>query len=70
MKPNTTTQMLTVDELALRLAVGANTVRCLVRDNRIPHLRVGKSLRFIWEEVVAALRPSSAMIENGHEVCA
>ena len=51
-----TERMLTVDELARRLAVGAERVRELARTGAIPSMRVGKTLRFDWAEVRDALR--------------
>lgn len=49
--------LLTTAELAARLNVCEDTVRAMVRDGRIPALRLGvNTLRFDWEEVTKALR--------------
>jgi excisionase family DNA binding protein len=54
-------KMLTVAELARRLDVGQEKVRELARDGRIPFLRVGKTMRFEWAAVRAALGDGGAV---------
>lgn len=53
-------KLLTVDELARRLDIGAPKVRQLARAARIPFLSIGRnSLRFEFDKVVEALRAQS-----------
>ena len=48
--------VLTRVELARALDVGHDTIGRLVREGRIPYLRVGRQLRFILDDVLTALR--------------
>ena len=49
--------LLTTEQLARRLYVGAKMVREMERTGRIPSIRMGPStVRYDYEEVVAALR--------------
>lgn len=52
---------LTVRQLARALQLHHQTVYAMARDGRLPHLRVGGSLRFRLEDVEAALRPAPAV---------
>jgi len=44
-----------IDEIAQHLGVSAPTIRRMVKAGTIPHLRVGKSLRFVVPDVIASL---------------
>jgi excisionase family DNA binding protein len=44
-----------IDEIAQHLGVSVPTVRRLVKDEKIPYLRMGKALRFVPGDVVASL---------------
>ena len=44
-----------IDEIARLLGVSVNTVRRLVKDEKIPYLRVSKGLRFVPTDVFASL---------------
>jgi excisionase family DNA binding protein len=46
--------LLSVTEMAAKLGLNAETVRRLVRSNKLPHLRVGKSIRFRLSDVATA----------------
>lgn len=48
--------LLTVKELARRLATHENQLYKLVRSGKIPALKMGRALRFQWDEVINALR--------------
>jgi excisionase family DNA binding protein len=48
-------------ELAAKLGVGDTTLEALAQRGAIPHVRIGKALRFSAAEVLAALRAR----ENG-----
>jgi len=45
-----------IDEIAEFLGVSTSTVRRMVKAGEIPHLRMGKALRFVPAEVLAALQ--------------
>ncbi len=47
-----------VSELARRLSVRVTWVHDQVQTRRLPAYRVGRQLRFKWEEVLAALKPA------------
>lgn len=55
-----TERLLTVDEVAERLAVHPNTVRRLVERREIRPVRVGRLLRFTPEDLDAYLAKASA----------
>jgi len=44
-----------IDEIARILGVSVQTVRRLVKDEKIPFLRMGKALRFVPADVLASL---------------
>jgi excisionase family DNA binding protein len=48
--------MLTVEDLAEQLGVSVPTVRRMVARGQVPHVRVGRQIRFRAEDVVASLR--------------
>lgn len=52
-------KLLTAEELALLLGIGAPQVRKLTRENSIPHHRVGGAIRYDYEAV------KTATITNG-----
>jgi excisionase family DNA binding protein len=56
-------KMLTVAELAVRLATSAQTVYRLAESGRIPYVRLGRQLRFDERQVLDALaaKPSVAV---------
>lgn len=47
-------KLLTAEELALLLGIGAPQVRKLTRENSIPHHRVGGAIRYDYEAVKRA----------------
>ena len=47
-----------IDEIARILDVSPRTVRRLIESDAIPHMRVGKQLRFVVEDVLAAMQRS------------
>ncbi len=51
-------QIVDLDEIARMLNVSPRTVRRLVEADGIPHLRVGKQLRFVVADVLAAVNMS------------
>ena len=51
-----TDTLLTAKELARRLGTHANQLYKLVRDGKIPAIKVGRALRFQWDEVIDTLR--------------
>ena len=53
MTGDSSTRLLTIDEVRSRLNVSISTVRRLVRDAKLPAYRVGGRLRFKPEEVAA-----------------
>lgn len=44
-----------IEQIAQHLGVSVQTVRRLVRDGKIPYLRMGKALRFVPTDVIASL---------------
>lgn len=48
-----------IEELAGVLGVSTKTIRRLVKANEIPHLRMGKALRFVAADVIASLERRS-----------
>ena len=53
MTGDSSTPLLTIDEVCSRLNVSISTVRRLIRDAKLPAYRVGGRLRFKPEEVAA-----------------
>lgn len=51
-------QIVDIDEIARVLGVSVRTVRRLVEADGIPHMRVGKQLRFVVADVLAAMQMS------------
>jgi excisionase family DNA binding protein len=49
------THLLTVEEVADRLGVQKSWVAKAARENRIPHVTVGRYRRFRWSEIEAWL---------------
>lgn len=45
-------QMLTYDELAKRIRFPRRTLERYVSMDRIPHIRLGRSVRFYWPTIV------------------
>jgi excisionase family DNA binding protein len=50
-RPVTAEPLLTVRQLSERLGVGRHTVYELVKQNAIPHVRLGQHIRFVWSRV-------------------
>jgi excisionase family DNA binding protein len=51
-------ELLTAEQLALRLKVRPRTIKSWVRSGRIPVVRVSlKVIRFSWSDVLAAVAP-------------
>ncbi len=48
-------RLLSADEVATRLGLKPSWVAQAARDNRIPHVRLGKYVRFRWTDVEAWL---------------
>jgi len=48
-------QYATTAEIARELRIGEKAIRRMVRDGRLPALRLGRSLRFDRKEVLACL---------------
>jgi hypothetical protein len=53
-------EFLTADELAVRLKRSLVSVRKDARTGVLPSVRIGRSVRFVWPIVVAALVAGSA----------
>jgi excisionase family DNA binding protein len=61
--------ILTTDQLAEALGLSPNTVRRWARQGRIPVLRCGGDFRFVFDEVVDALRsPATSVPANRKRV--
>ena len=45
-------RLLNCGEISQRLGVSIHTVRGWVFDRKIPHLKVGKLVRFVWADVM------------------
>ena len=55
----------TINDVADYYMVSVSTVRGWVRDNKIPHLQVGKTYRFRLAEIDASLRkPEPAPVDD------
>ncbi|MBX3745336.1 MAG: helix-turn-helix domain-containing protein [Verrucomicrobiae bacterium] len=48
-------EILNTPALASRLGISERHVLAMIRDGRLPCMRVGRSLRFRWSTVLAAL---------------
>ena len=55
-----TERLLTADEVAERLSVPVTWIREQTRADAMPHLRLGRYVRFEWLEVVAWLENQRA----------
>jgi excisionase family DNA binding protein len=71
---NKMSQLVNVAEMAKRLGVSKSTLYGLVRQRRIPHIKVGDRVLFDAEKVVAALevpaegaRPSVVPTKGRHQ---
>jgi excisionase family DNA binding protein len=53
-------RLLTIEQVAERLAVPPGWVAQSARDGRIPHLRLGRYVRFRWEDIETWLREQAA----------
>ena len=51
-------------EVAEVFGVHSDTIYKLVAEDRVPHLRVGRAIRFRLEDIEAALRPASSEDHN------
>ena len=49
-------QLLTTRELARRLKVTERTIENWRKDGRIPALKIGRAVRFLWSEVIDSLK--------------
>lgn len=50
--------MLTANQLAEKLNVSEQVIWRLARENKIPHIRIGRAMRFDLEKVLTALTPN------------
>lgn len=50
--PESQTEIISVDELASRVGKHPQTIYRWMRSKPIPHLRIGKSIRFRWPQVL------------------
>lgn len=50
-RPTSVEPLLTVRQLSERLGVGRHTVYDMVKQNRIPHVRLGQHIRFVWSRI-------------------
>ncbi len=50
-RPTSVEPLLTVRQLSERLGVGRHTVYEMVKQDRIPHVRLGQHIRFVWSRV-------------------
>lgn len=58
-------ELLRAQEVASRLGVSAVTVRIWARQGRIPSIRISaKVVRFVWDEVLAAIREHAAEVRT------
>ncbi|QQL43706.1 helix-turn-helix domain-containing protein [Sulfuriroseicoccus oceanibius] len=48
--------LITTRELARRLKVTERTIENWRRDGRIPALKIGRAVRFLWSDVIDALK--------------
>lgn len=53
------TGLMDTKRLALLLGVSPRTVLRLVETNKIPHIRLGRSLRFDYDDVMQSLKQDS-----------
>jgi excisionase family DNA binding protein len=53
--PDTLPTLLNIDQLAERLGVSSRHIRRLIAERRVPHLRVGRFVRFDPVDVAAWL---------------
>lgn len=53
--------LISVSQLAEALCVSEKTIRRLASRERIPYYRIAKTIRFSYEEVLAALRPQNPL---------
>lgn len=66
--PDTPPLLLTVAQLAKYLQLHPQTVYSMARDGRLPHLRIGGSLRFKLADVEQSLRgpePKDDVVDAG-----
>ena len=54
------TELLTKKEMAKRLKVCERTIETMCNESTIPRIVFGRSVRFKWSDVLAALEASSA----------
>ncbi len=68
MRTSVTLALLTTEDLAVRFKVKKRKVYQLVRDEGLPHLRMGRFLRFIPAEVARWLSSQAEIIPppGGH----
>lgn len=50
-------RLLTTEEIAELLGLSVLAVRCATGRRALPHVKIGRLVRFRWSEVQAALRP-------------
>ncbi len=50
-----TEKLLTKPDIADRLRVSSRTVDVYMRDKRLPFLKIGKTVRFRWSDVIEKL---------------
>jgi len=52
-------EILRKQELSKKLDISISTINNYMRDDKIPYIKMGKSVFFIWNEVVDALKKNS-----------
>jgi len=57
-------RLLTYSEVAHRMNVSVHTVRGWVYQRRIPHLKAGRSVRFVWAHVLQWLQSNGDQKEH------
>lgn len=53
--PPQSIEIITQDELCKRLMISKPTIIRWVKKKKIPHIRIGRSVRFNWQSVIEAL---------------
>lgn len=65
-KTTTTEQPLKAPEIAERLRIDVQTVYRLRKKGKLPSHRIGRSLRFYWSEIQAALNTQGAINDHSN----
>jgi hypothetical protein len=48
--------LLTKKDLAIKVRKSPRTIDCWMRSGRLPYLKIGKSILFDWDDVLAKLK--------------